>query len=510
VSNRASEIEPKEKEGKMNRSRAKLIHRALLPVALLASLSVAQTPLPNAPVAVGVGSVPRNLTLAQAEQLLLQRNLAILAARYQVDAFRAARLIASFKPNPILMLGAEQFNLSRHFFNDIFHTDPLTGAEFTATIRYDQLVERGGKRRIRTQLADYQLKSGEAQLLDAARTQLFQLRQAFTEAQRARENLELAEATRQEFEQTVRLTDAKVENGDLPRAELYRAQVAAVQYQEAVQQARLSYQQATRDILNALGARAEDVSLSKPPDGPTDGPTGEPAGGAQVVKASFAPDDAGAAGKTDRAGQAGQQDLLVDELLQIDFKFDDRPIAQSVDELRGIALAERPDVIAARHLYNAAERGTALARAQRVRDVMVGGFYQRIGSDNTAGVNVAFPLLIHNKGYAAIEQAEGQREAAIALSRQAEIQAITDVEKAHAAYQTARRILDLYNASTIERAKRLRTIATFSYREGASSLLELLDAERSYNQTIASYNQARADYQLALWQLEQAIGKPLR
>jgi cobalt-zinc-cadmium efflux system outer membrane protein len=348
---------------------------------------------------------------------------------------------------------------------------------------------------------------------------LFQLRQAFTEAQRARENLELAEATRQEYEQTVRLTDAKVENGDLPRAELLRVQVAAVQFQEAVQQARLSYRQATRDILNALGARAEDVSFVKPTGGPTDGPAGGDlvSGGARVVKTSFGsggPADAGGAagspGRNDRADQAGQQDLLVDELLQVNFKLDDRSVAQSLDELRGIALAERPDVIAARHQYKAAERSTALARAQRARDVLVGVFYQRIGSDNTVGVNVSFPLLIHNNFYAAIEQAEAQREAATALTRQAEIQAITDVEKAHAAYQTARRILDLYNASTIERARRLKTIATFSYREGASSLLELLDAERSYNQTIASYNQARADYQLALWQLEQAIGKPLR
>jgi outer membrane protein TolC len=40
--------------------------------------------------------------------------------------------------------------------------------------------------------------------------------------------------------------------------------------------------------------------------------------------------------------------------------------------------------------------------------------------------------------------------------------------------------------------------------------LELLDAERCYNQTINSYNQARADYQSAIWQLEQAVGRPLR
>jgi cobalt-zinc-cadmium efflux system outer membrane protein len=96
------------------------------------------------------------------------------------------------------------------------------------------------------------------------------------------------------------------------------------------------------------------------------------------------------------------------------------------------------------------------------------------------------------------------------LAREAELQAVTDVEKAYLAYQSARRILDIYDATTIERATRLKNIAAFSYREGATSLLELPDAERGYNQTISSYNQARADYQSALWRLEQAVGRPLK
>jgi cobalt-zinc-cadmium efflux system outer membrane protein len=178
--------------------------------------------------------------------------------------------------------------------------------------------------------------------------------------------------------------------------------------------------------------------------------------------------------------------------------------------LRAIALAERPDVIASRRSEDAAAKAVALARAQRARDVLVGVFYQHIGSDNTVGVNVSFPLFVYNKGYAAISEAQAQQESAVSLERDAELQAVTDVEKAYLAYQSARRILDIYSSTTIERAGRLKTVAAFSYKEGATSLLELLDAERSYCQTISSYNQARADYQAALWQLEQAIGRPLR
>jgi hypothetical protein len=38
----------------------------------------------------------------------------------------------------------------------------------------------------------------------------------------------------------------------------------------------------------------------------------------------------------------------------------------------------------------------------------------------------------------------------------------------------------------------------------------VLDAQRTYNQSMVAYNQAMADYQLSIWQLEQATGRQLR
>lgn len=457
----------------------------------------AQTLLPQQQTPADGVSIPHNLTLQQAEQLLLQRSLAVLAAKYQVEANRAARLIASFKPNPTLTLGAEQFNLSGRLFKDIARTDSNSAAATTYTVRYDQLIERGGKRELRTELADNQLQASEAQMLDAARTQLYQLRLAFTTAALARENLMLVEATKQQYDQTIRLTAAKVENGDLAGVELYRVQAAALQYQQAVQQARTTYQQASRDILNLLGARVEDVQAARQI---ADAETDKWRSGEKEVKI---------ANVSLRSVSISSEDFN-GEPLEIEFKFDDRPLTHAPVELREQALAERPDVIAARRLYDAAAKGVSLAVAQRVRDVSIGTFLQRVGSDQTLGVNVSIPLFLHNKGFAVISQAESQKEAAATLVRQSELQAVTDVEKAYLAYQSARRTLDLYNSTTLERASKLKIIAAVSYKEGASSLIELLDAERTYNQTISSYNQARADYQMALWQLEQATGKPLR
>src|SRR6476646_1793033 len=82
-------------------------------------------------------TIPARLTLAQAEDLLLQRNLTVAAARYQVEATRAARLIAGYKPNPVLTVGAEQLTVygPLHDMPRFFSTNSNAGAQPTYTLR---------------------------------------------------------------------------------------------------------------------------------------------------------------------------------------------------------------------------------------------------------------------------------------------------------------------------------------------------------------------------------------
>src|SRR5262249_54023794 len=123
------------------------------------------------------------------------------------------------------------------------------------------------------------------------------------------------------------------------------------------------------------------------------------------------------------AARAQSPDSLNASPLEINFRFDDRPIAQTLAELRRIALLERPDVIAAQRMVEATHSGVSLAGAQRKRDVDFAWEYQRVGSDHSLGVVVSVPLFVYNNQRAAIKQAEAQRNSAEALLRQAETQA---------------------------------------------------------------------------------------
>src|SRR5437763_339228 len=73
-----------------------------------------------------------------------------------------------------------------------------------------------------------------------------------------------------------------------------------------------------------------------------------------------------------------------------------------------------------------------------------------------------------------------------------------------------RKVLDLYSTATLSQIEKLQSIAAISYRDGAWSLFELLDAQRAHNTAMTAYNQARFDYQMAIWQLEQATGSSLQ
>src|ERR687887_349113 len=95
--------------------------------------------------------VPRQLTLEAAEQLLLQHNLTVVAARYGVDNARTQRLIAAVRPNPTLTLGAEQFDLAAPGRN--LFSNSNAAANRTYTVRIDQVFERGNKRALRTAAA---------------------------------------------------------------------------------------------------------------------------------------------------------------------------------------------------------------------------------------------------------------------------------------------------------------------------------------------------------------------
>lgn len=416
-----------------------------------------------------LNTIARQITLAEAEEMLLQRNLNVVATRQQLEVSQALRTIAGYKPNPTLQLGAEQFPLYSPVagsFPRFFATNGDAGANPTWTAQFGKLYERGGKRELRVAQAEAQIDAVKAQVSDVFRTQLLQLRTAFNTAMLARENLRLAKQMDGDYQKTEDLTTTRVKAGDLAAMEVFRVKAGRLVYKQAILDAETAYELAGRDIMSLLNAQGV-------------------VGGASQIAIPGGP------------------------MLEVAGGFLNRPIAQSVGELREIAVKERPDILVARNNLRAAQSGVELAKAQRARDVTVTMEYQRVGSDSALGLIAQMPLFLYNNQKAAVGQVLAQSRIAETQVRQAEMQALTDVEKAYQANRAARAAMELYSGDNLVQVEQLRKTVEFSYRRGEASLFELLDAQRIARAAEAGFNQAQANLQLSLWQMEAAVGRAL-
>lgn len=85
-------------------------------------------------------------------------------------------------------------------------------------------------------------------------------------------------------------------------------------------------------------------------------------------------------------------------------------------------------------------------------------------------------------------------------------QVLTDVQDAYESLRENDNVVMLYRSGYLDVAQQDRDISEYAYRRGAASLLDFLDAERSYRSTELSYRQALATYMTSLEQLRQAVG----
>ena len=88
----------------------------------------------------------------------------------------------------------------------------------------------------------------------------------------------------------------------------------------------------------------------------------------------------------------------------------------------------------------------------------------------------------------------------------AEESVMTDVETAYETVRTGQRVIQLYQSGYLKQSQDSRDISEYAYKRGAASLLDYLDAERSYRSTQLSFRQSLATYMLAMEQLREAVG----
>lgn len=440
------------------------------------STTPADAPLPiRAPV----------LTLAEAEAQLVDRNLAVIAARRGVDVARAQRLVANTRPAGSIGYGqtTAQVNEGGRFrsYSGERYISPLNNASLNLSFT----IERGGKRELRTRLAEEQISVAEAQVLDALRGQVFTLRQFFVQALQARANLQVALANRGSLNSTEGLLSRQVQEGAIPESDLLRFQASRLPFEQDVANAAQSYAAAAAQVAALLG-----VDASRTPD---------------------------AAARN--AGRDPVASILAGMAFDLRGRFEATPPLDLSRETLADALPNRPDVLAATRAVNAADANTRLAEAGRSRDVSVNGNLTRtelsqdlpnaarpLRANDTLGIGLSVPIFTSRLTEGNIAVANAQRGQAQAQAQAALAIAQSDLAVAWSAYVQARSLLDLTTGSALGRAEEAYRSTQAAYAAGGRTLLDTLDALRTLNATRVAGNAARAAYLNALAGLELATG----
>jgi len=160
-----------------------------------------------------------------------------------------------------------------------------------------------------------------------------------------------------------------------------------------------------------------------------------------------------------------------------------------------------------------AEASLRSARRDALPDITLGVTYTHsaflVSGDNpnTLGFGVAMPLPVFDRNQANIGRAE--LEISRATNEAARLAIVVRQEVAEAArrVERAKALLSIFQTGgMLERADNSLRVAEKSYKAGAISLLELLEAQRTFLETRAQYLRARYDYRQSRVDLKRALG----
>jgi len=394
------------------------------------------------------GQGPVRITLDDAIQLALQHNHNLLANRTTIEQAEAEETTANLRPNPVIFGDWDYLP----FFSPSYWTGDYLHDSTEADLGLSYLFERGKKRQHRLQAAKDVTAQTRSLVADNERTLSFNVASQFFNVQLAESTLDLAEQDLKSFQNTVSISESQYKSGGISQDAYLKIKLQMLQFETDFQQAQLAKVQALSDLRNLLGY--ESVSADYDVAGP----------------------------------------------------FDYQPVKANMEDLQMKALQNRPDLRAAQQGVSAANSQYELQKAIGKQDVTGAANYTHTNGINGISVAVSVPLAIFNRNQGEIARTRFAIAQAQEQEKASSEQVLTDVHDAYEGLRENDKVVVLYRSGYLDVAQQDRDISEYAYRRGAASLLDFLDAERSYRATQLAYRQALASYLLSLEQLREAVG----
>lgn len=398
---------------------------------------------------------PDGLTLEAAISELLRRSVDLRTKALEIPQARADVLTASLRANPLVFVTASAVPYGSY--------SPARPGEngYSATAIYPFDISH--KRVARTEASCRALRVLEAQYQDAVRLEIDRLYMAYVDALAARDTLRFSIASRNGLRQMATTMQRLLKNNLTAPPDADKVLMQSDLAELGVEQARLSYKQARQHLAVVLNLPLESV-----------------------------------------------------ERIELRAKLSDQaPLLSNCDELKAIAVENRPDVVAYKLGVQRAQADVQLAQAEKFPDVfMLYSPYELRNNVPTGGQNAtswsvagfaSVPLFNRNQGNIRRAQINVNQTQTELDGLQRQIAA--EVECAFSEYVSSRVATQKLEQSVLPRATRIRDSAANMVKQGQLNVLDYVNAQRDYNEVARLYRDALIRHRRSMLRLNTIVGE---
>ena len=378
-------------------------------------------------------------------ELALERNPAIATARSVIEQNEGGQIQAGAYPNPLITAQSA----------DAAIRDPSNGIRIIERgVTVHQTVEWPGMRSARKDAAGAGLEGATVGLEVAKLNLIAEVKGLFYELLLAERTVDLLQQNFETVQEVARIVKARVRSGEGPQFESVKAEVEVLKAKQELTKAK-----------NAVRVRL--VGL----------------------------DTLTAGGLGPRYKVQGDFRSLRDHL--------------DPEQMAARDLSQHPILKRQGKLVEQAEITVSKERQSRMPNVtMFGGYAREAGREAVfGGLTVPTPIWYLQQGHIASALGSQRKEEAELLRARNDLARAINQHAREA--ETAQEQILVYEEGLLKQAQEALRIAQLSFRQGASSLLDVLDAQRVQRQITVDYNQARFELSMALTRFERAVGGPL-
>ena len=395
-------------------------------------------------------AIPALLTKEVALNRLLQCNLDIIDSKRNIAASQAGLMIAGQTQNPNLTIGIGSVNPKLGIGSGAYFDKTIDNS-----VRYEQLIERGNKKTLRTKGAQSQVAAAGEDVLDVERQQSIMMLRNMVDLAAVSERINLLSQVVALYEDTLKANSIRTEKGDMPPIDLQRQKIDANRAQIELRQAQTEQKSVRLALAKLLAWESKSDALNV--------------------------------------------DAKILEIAPAD--------------VTNFDLSNRADIKAAKLRVESAASQLELAQAQRKADITAGVQYDHwptsnsnpTGTGDTVSFTIGIPLTVNHNYEGEIARAESDYEAAKEALAHTEANARAEWAGINADVTSAELNLQILQHEQLPRAEEVAQTVELGYKKGALSLLELLDARRILRQTRLDTLNAQANLARAILTRNQSV-----